>query len=234
MLKYQQIANQIEQFIEENQLQQGEKLPILENLMNQYNASKSTIVKALDLLEKKGIIFQVRGSGTFVRRKDRKGYISLLSNQGFKKDLDQFEITTKVMDLQVVKPTKEVAENLNILSDQDVYHVKRIRYIHGQTLCVEESYYNKEIVTYLNKEIVTESIFHYIQEGLGLKVGFSDMYMQMGKLNDEEARLLGLIAGEPKMSAETIFFLSSGKPFDFSKITYNYQQAQFFIQGTNM
>lgn len=233
MLKYQQIVTEIEKYIEDNALQQGDKLPVLEALMAQFEVSKSTITKSLDLLEKKGVIFQVRGSGIFVRRLKRKGYISLLTNQGFKKDLEDFNITSKVIELDVRKPTQEAAHNLNIGLDDDIYYVKRIRYINGQTLCLEESYYNKSIITYLNKEIVCESIFNYIREGLGLKIGFSDSYLRVDKLNEEEAEYLGLENGAPKLDVESIIHLTNGQPFDFSKITYNYQQSQFFIQANS-
>ncbi|PLS04259.1 GntR family transcriptional regulator [Neobacillus cucumis] len=233
MLKYQQIALEIEKHIEENELQQGDKLPVLETLMAQFNVSKSTITKSLDLLEKKGVVFQVRGSGIFVRRHKRRGYVSLLSNQGFKKDLKDFHVTSKVIEMDVRKPTQEAADNLNIGLHDDVYFIKRVRYVNGQTLCLEESFYNKSIITYLNNEIVSESIFHYIKEALGLKVGFSDMYLHVDKLNQEEAAYLGLKEGAPKLTVETIFHLTNGQPFDFSKVTYNYEQSQFFIQANN-
>ena len=112
--------------------------------------------------------------------------------------------------------------------------MKRIRYINGQTLCLEESYYNKAIITYLNKEIVSESIFHYITEALGLKVGFSDVYLLVDKLNEEEATYLGLEKNSPKLLVESLFHLTNGQPFDFSKVTYNYQQSQFFIQANSL
>lgn len=231
MLKYQHIAAEIETYIQEHALQQGDKLPVLDELMLQFGVSKSTIIKSLELLEEKGVIFQVRGSGIFVRRHGRKGYISLLKNQGFTRDLEEFPVTSQVLLLEIVKPNREVASNLNIAPDQDVYHVKRIRYIYEQTLCVEESYYNKAIVTYLNNEIVSDSIFDYIRDGLGLRIGFSDSYLHVDKLNAEEAGHLRLQPGEPKLEVETIFHLSNGQPFDFSKITYNYVQSQFFIQA---
>ncbi|OXS75803.1 GntR family transcriptional regulator [Domibacillus enclensis] len=231
MLKYQQIASDIERYIEENALQQGDKLPVLEALMARFEVSKSTITKSLDLLEKKGVVYQVRGSGIFVRRHKRKGYISLLSNQGFKKDLEGFQITSKIIEFDVRKPTQEAADNLNISQEEDVYYVKRVRYINGQTLCLEESYYSKSIITFLNKEIVSESIFDYIREGLGLNVGFSDIYLQAGRLNEEEAGYLGLEKGFPKFYVETLFHLTNGQPFDFSKVTYNFEQSQFFIQA---
>lgn len=52
MLKYQQIAEEIEKYIEEHGLKQGSKLPVIETLMKQFEVSKSTITKTLELLEK--------------------------------------------------------------------------------------------------------------------------------------------------------------------------------------
>lgn len=233
MLKYQQIAHDIEVYIEENNLKQGSKLPVSETLIAQYSVSKSTITKTLDLLERKGIVFQVRGSGIFVRRQNRKGYISLLSNQGFKKDLEDLSIISKVLELDIRKPTLEVASNLQVDIEEDIYYVKRIRYIDQKTLCLEESHFNKSIITYLNKEIVTESIFHYITEALGLKVGFSDLYFHIDQLSKEEADYLGLEENLPKLVAESIFHLTNGHPFNYSIVTYNYQQSQFFVQANS-
>lgn len=230
MIKYQQIAEEIETYIEENALQQGDKLPVLEALITYFDVSKSTVTKALELLEKKGIVFQVRGSGIFVRRQKRKGYMGLLSRQGFKKELEGVQLTSKVIELEVKKPTEEAAHHLNIGPNDDVYYVKRVRYVSGQTLCLEESYYNKSIVTYLNKEIVSESIFDYIEKGLGVKIGFSDVYLHAEKLKQEEAKLLCLESEAPAFYIETIFYLTNGQPFDFSKVTYHYEQSRFFIQ----
>ncbi|MCM3672091.1 GntR family transcriptional regulator [Mesobacillus maritimus] len=231
MLKYQQIANDIEKYIEDHALQQGTKLPVLETLIAQFQVSKSTITKALDLLERKGVIFQVRGSGIFVRRHKRKGYISLLSNQGFARDLEEFDLTSEIIELEVKKPTEEVALNLNMDLEEDVYYVKRVRFMNGKTLCLEESFYNKSLIPYLNHEIVKDSIFNYISDALGLKVGFSDIYLHVGTLTEEEAGFLQLDTGAPKLYVESIFHLTNGQPFDFSKVSYNYEQSQFFIQA---
>ncbi|WP_050183529.1 GntR family transcriptional regulator [Domibacillus robiginosus] len=224
MIKYQQIAAEIETYIEENALVQGDKLPVLEALMTHFNVSKSTVTKALELLEKKGAVFQVRGSGIFVRRQKRKGYMDLLSHQGSE------NITSKVIELEVKKPTKEAAHHVNVEPDEDVYYVKRVRYRNGQALCLEESYFNKSIVTYLNKEIVSESIFDYIQKGLGVKVGFSDVYLHAGKLKREEAKHLCLENGAPSLYVESIFHVTNGQPFAFSTVTYHFEQSHFFVQ----
>jgi GntR family transcriptional regulator of bglA len=52
-------------------------------------------------------------------------------------------------------------------------------------------------------------------------------------LTEEEAGYLGLKQGMPKLYVETVFHLTNGQPFDFSKITYNYEQSQFVIQANS-
>ncbi|WP_214692358.1 GntR family transcriptional regulator [Exiguobacterium sp. s160] len=231
MLKYQQIANEIDQYIHEQNLKQGDKLPVLEQMMSQYAVSKSTITKALELLERKGIIFQLRGSGIFVRRHNRPGYMSLFSTQGFKSNLGDRILTSDVLDVSVMKPDALVAENLGIDVTDDVYRVERVRYVDGEVLCHEESYYVKAIVPYLNREIVADSIFDYVQSALGVTIGFSDMYLQVGRLTDVEAGHLGLQENDPTLRIETIFHLTNGKPFDYSRITYHYEHSQFVVQA---
>lgn len=233
MLKYQEIALKIEEKIHQEQLEQGTRLPSLGELITHYQVSKSTIVKSLAILESRGIIFQVQGSGIFVRRRKRTGYISFMENQGFTQDLEEFQLTSTVLNLDIVHPTEEVMNNLNCSSEDEVYHVKRIRYINGQTLCVEESYYKKEIVPYLNKEIVNDSIFKYLQTALNINIGFSDKYLNVGKINSELAEQLQLPNKSPALFVEELFYLNTGEPFDFSKTIYNYEHSQFFLQGSN-
>ncbi|WP_445001702.1 GntR family transcriptional regulator [Exiguobacterium alkaliphilum] len=231
MLKYQQIAAEIEQYINDQDLKQGDKLPVLEQLMSQYGVSKSTVTKALELLERRGVIFQLRGSGIFVRRHNRPGYMSLFSTQGFKSNLGDRVLTSDVLDVSITKPSEDVANNLGIAVSDDVYRVERVRYVDGEVFCYEESYYVKAIVPYLNREIVADSIFDYVQSALGVTIGFSDMYMQVGRLNETEAGYLGLKMDDPTLRIETIFHLTNGKPFDYSRITYHYEHSQFVVQA---
>lgn len=234
MLKYEQTATEIEAYIEQNALQQGDKLPVLDQLIRQFEVSKTTMTKALELLERKGIIFQVRGSGIFVRKSNRKGYFNLFSTQGFKQNLIDYDITSRLLELEVIACPEDLAHNLAITPGTDIYFVKRIRYIDGRLLCLEESYYVKALVPYLNREIVEQSIFEYLETALGLNIGFSDMYMHVGKLPETIAEHLELEAGDPALTVETIFHLTNGRPFDYSVITYHYEHSQFVVQANGL
>lgn len=232
MLKYQQIANNIENYIYDNDFCQGTKLPTVEALASDYNVSKSTIVKALESLVLKGIVYQVQGSGIFVRRRNRTGYIDLNVTTGFTTTLKDFKITSKVLSFEIINPSEEIAKSLECSMEDEVYSVKRIRYIDNNIMCYEESYYKKSVVTYLTKEIAEKSIFEYLEAALGLNIGFSDRYVHIDKLNDDVANILELNSGDPAMTVFEQIYLASGLTFNFTKLTYHYKHTQFFLQSS--
>ncbi|MHC5227055.1 GntR family transcriptional regulator [Enterococcus sp. LJL99] len=234
MLKYKEIALEIENHILESNLKQGTKLPKFEELIQTYQVSKSTIVKALNVLENRGVIYQIQGSGVFVRRQKKVGYINMIENHGFTADLEQFDITSKILSLEMITPDQEVKEALTLSDEEKVYWVKRIRYINEQVLCVEESFYRCSIVPYLNNEIADQSIFNYLKTALKLTIGFSDKYLQVVKVNQSTSTDLGVQPNDPSLFVEELFYLSSGIPFDFSRTFYHYEHAQFFLQSTNL
>lgn len=78
MLKYEEIAQQIRSMLENGVYQAGDRLPNIEQLKTKYCVSKSTVIKALETLEKNGYIYQSRGRGIFVRSPKRSGYINYL------------------------------------------------------------------------------------------------------------------------------------------------------------
>lgn len=231
MLKYEKVALDISNMIIEKGLKAGDKLPSISELMEMYDVSKSTIVKVLALLEEEAVIYQARGSGIYVRNKKRDGYISLFTTQGFSTDLSNHNITSKVIEFKECLATDDVKMQLKLEDNSTVYKVKRLRYLDGKTLCIETSYFNKEIVLFLNKELVEGSIFNYLKDNLKVKIGFSDIYSYVTKLNEKDASLLELEKGDPCYHVEQIFYTSTGIPFDYSHLKFNYLNSQFYTPG---
>ena len=217
MLKYQQIAKEIENYIYSNSLPQGTKLPTVENFAFDYKVSKSTI-----------------GSGIFVRRRNRTGYIDFNILAGFTSSLKEFKITSKVLDFDIIKADNKIAQLLECNLNDEIYKIKRIRYINNEIMCYEESYYKKSVVPYLTKEIAKESIFEYLNSALNLNMGFSDRYFNVIKLDKHIANLLELNPNDPAMSVLEQIYLSSGIMFNFSKIIYHYKHTQFYSQSTSI
>ena len=232
MLKYQIIANEIENNIYSNDLPQGTKLPTVEALASEYKVSKSTIVKAVESLVSKGLVYQLQGSGIFVRRRNRSGYIDLNVTQGFTTSLKEFNITSKVLEFNLIRADEEIAKLIECDVNDEAYFIKRVRYINDEIMCYEEAYYKKSIVPYLTEEIAKGSIFEYLQTALNLKPGFSDRYLHLEKLDNNLANILKLEPGDPAMVVLEQIYLPSGVSFNVSKLVYNYKNTQFFLQSS--
>lgn len=233
MNKYHDVANKINLFIQENNLTRENKLPTLTELASTYEVSKNTIIKALEVLETNGIVYQVRGSGTYVRGRHRKGFVNLTDVQGFHSNFREFNLSSEVIELKEIEASSNIAEILELTNRETVYYIKRVRYIESRPFCVEESYYLKTVVPHLNEDIASKSIFNYLTKDLKINIHFSDLFMRIGKLNQEEAGYLGLETHDPSLNIESIYYLSNGRPFNYSLIKYHHEEAQFFVQGNN-
>lgn len=233
MLKYQAVAHKILTHIEENKLQKGDKLESIEALAERYETSKNTIIKALDVLDSKGIIYQVRGSGIFVRGHKRKGYINLLEMKEVTSSLKNFNTQTEVLALEVQISEAEIEANLELEDKAELYYVKRLHAIEGRPFSIEESYYLKEFVPYLNQEIAEASIFDYLERDLELGFAFVDHFMRIVTLAPENRQLLNLRRQKSGLLIESVYSLKNGRPFNYKKTLFHPDEAQFFVMGQN-
>ncbi|MCX8659515.1 GntR family transcriptional regulator [Gilliamella sp. B2772] len=231
MLKYQDVAKKIQQSIYQQNLPKDTQLPNIEGLIQQYQVSRTTIIKALNRLERHGVIYQIQGSGIFVRQPKKRGYLNFLESHGFSVDLNDLPGASQVFNVDVIQPNAKVKENLQCEDGEEVYYIKRLRLVEGKVYGFEQSYYRKKIISYLNREIAGNSIFSYVKEICKINIGFSDKYFKAIKLDEEIAPYLGLKPGDPALCVEEIFYTTAGEPFDFSRIIYHYDNAKFYVQS---
>lgn len=225
-IKYKEIGQSIEKDIVDGMYSESSKLPTEEELMRKYEVSRNTIRKAISLLVDRGYIYQVQGSGIFIRETSKEGFITLGNMRGLTGDFPSKKITTKLLELRVIKADEEIANELRCNIGIDIYFVKRLRFLDGESFAIEYSYYNKDMVPYLNKEIAEKSIYEYILKHLKLNIGFADKIIYCDKLDKEHSKLLCLDEGDPATIIEDTVFLTNGLIFDKSKVIYNYRMAK--------
>ena len=111
MLKYEDVAEKIKQMIYQQSMPKGTQLPNIEGLINQYQVSRTTIIKALNRLERHGVIYQVQGSGIFVRQPKKVSYLNFLESHGFSVDLNDLPGSSQVFNVDLMQPNVKVKEN---------------------------------------------------------------------------------------------------------------------------
>ena len=173
-----------------------------EKLIEEYKVSRNTIRNAIKILINLGIVYSVQGNGMFVRAPKKKGTVYLNSTRGVTMDNPGNKIVNKLL--------------------------KRLRIVDCIPYALERTYYNKDIVPYLGKEIAEGSIFRYLKDDLKLSFGFADKYLTAIKLSKEDAKLLNLNENDPAIMINDNIHLSNGLLFNTSNIIYNYQATNFY------
>lgn len=70
--KYEKIINWIQDEIRGGKLLQGNKLPSENCMMAQFQVSRQTVRRAMEVLEEKGIVDSRQGSGTYITVNTRR------------------------------------------------------------------------------------------------------------------------------------------------------------------
>lgn len=230
--KYEVVVEQLEKEIVDGIFDSNRKLPTEEELMKRFDVSRNTIRKAIEILVSKGYIYQVQGSGIFLREFSKPGCITMKDMSGLTKSLENEKLESKLIELTLIDADEELANKMKCNIGTKIYFVKRVRYVNDEAFVIEESFYNKDIIPYLNEEICNNSIYKYIEEDLKLKIGFADKIISCRKLDEEEAGLLNLQKDDPVLMLENTVFLSSGVIFDISKDKYNYTKTKLLSLAT--
>ena len=84
MLKYVEISNDIRNKIIDGIYLPNEKLPYEKDICDEYNSSKMTVKKALDILVAEGLLVKRRGSGTFVKDINPKERDNLIASTQYR------------------------------------------------------------------------------------------------------------------------------------------------------
>lgn len=225
-VKYKEIANDLEQEIRDGKFDQRKKLPTEDELIKTFEVSRNTIRKAINQLVNRGYIYQVQGSGMFLREESGTDYINLGSLRGLTKDLNSRKIETKILNIQVIEANGGIAKQLHCEAGTKLYSIKRLRIVDDEPYSIEVSYFKKDIVPYLNEDIATSSIYSYLIDDLKLNIGFADKVINSEKIDVESAKLLKVNPQDPALIIENTVCLTNGTIFELSKSIFHYQKAK--------
>ena len=173
MNKYEEIANELRRRIAESEYAEGEMLPDQIALSKEFNVSRMTLKKAIDIIAMEGLVFRKRGVGTFVLKSAlwNTSDSKIDDYTGLSKQFPNKKVESKIILFDIVFPSKELQSLLMIEENDPVYHIKRLRIIDNKPYILEETYFVAGLVQQLTEETIYASIYEYIQQILGLKIG---------------------------------------------------------------
>jgi len=233
--KYYQLASIIRQQVEDGRFNAHEPIPSERQLEQQYNLSRPTVRQAIDLLERQGYLYRIRGKGTFVSPpKLQKGMHELTS---FTEDMLSRGLVPghKILIFEEVVPPEKIAQQLEINDlERKVLRIKRLRYGNKDPIGIQDSYLaipNGQQV--LRAEVEKNgSIYAVLKEKFGLYPTEADETLEVTLASPEEAEMLNIPVGSPLLLNERLSWTQNRQAFEFVHILYRGDRYKYYVRLT--
>lgn len=157
---YLKFAQTIKSAVRNGTLEHGNILPGERDLSQLTGVSRITVRNAMEALEKEGVVTRSRGYGTQINNifeyslKEAPGFSQQVALLGKKP-------STLWVNRQIVKCPADVADRLTISAGDEVFLLKRIRYVDDEAVSIEESYVPVGLIG--NVEDIGISLYDYFR-----------------------------------------------------------------------
>lgn len=227
---YQQLAHSIKKAVDEQKLKENDKIPAENEFCKIYDLSRTTVRQALDILEKDGYIYKLRGKGSYVSTP--KIYQNRSSFSKFYDDMRSLGKVpvSKIISLKIKVADAYVREKMQLEENEMLCQIKWIRYGNNEPLIYETINLNYKLVDGIEmKELTDKKLYDILSEEYGIKMTHGKELFYPCKLDINEAKNLGLKENDLGMKVERIVF--QGK--DVVEYTTSTVRGDRFIYTTN-
>ena len=192
----------------------GSFIPREPDLCNQFNVSRTTLRKAMELLEQEGFVDIQQGRGTKVL--DYKTTQKLNYVTSFSETLEAkgYSVQSKSMYIDMVIPPGNILEELLLPPETEVVRIQRIQLANGKPIAIITNYIITELVPGIISDSGTfVSLYHHLEEKYGIKITSARDDIKAKVSDFLESELLQIPVGSPLIVDRRVTF-SLSKPIE--------------------
>jgi len=138
---YYQLLIILKEKIESGVWKPGDIIPTEQELMEQYDISRSTTRQAILALVNDGYLHREKSKGTIVSSPTgRMRFVGSLMS--FSEEMESKKIPhhSQIINQEVIPASETIAEKFQIKTGSPVYHLKRVRYVNDRPFLLDEHY----------------------------------------------------------------------------------------------
>jgi len=227
--KYRQIYERLAERMKTGEYAAESKLPSETELMQEYEASRGTVRKALDLLQEHGYVRKHHGKGVFVLQRDQIEFQfnGIVSFSEVYASLLGRSIQTSVASFEEIEAPTWLADRMNLDPGTRMYRVERVRNFDGEDVILDVNYFVKDLVPGLTKEIAARSIYGYVEHELGLQISYAKRKIAAEDVTELDRLRLDLHDYEYVIVITNDTFLYEGRQFEYTESRHRLDKFQF-------
>lgn len=225
--KYQIIYQELLKQIEKGIWKPKELLPSENELMDTHQVSRDTIRKSLQLLAQNGYIQKTKGKGSIVLDYNKIAFP--VSGVTSFKELSKHmkgEVKTIVKKCHQILASEELKKRMYI-EDGDIWEIERIRNIDGENVILDKDYLKASVIPVISKEVAEDSLYAYIEDELGLRVGFARKEITVVKATNEEKEILDLGDYDIVVLVSSYCYLEDATLFQYTESKHRPDKFRF-------
>ncbi|GCE49925.1 GntR family transcriptional regulator [Thermosporothrix hazakensis] len=228
---YVQVEDTLLARITSGELPPGSQLPTEEELIKEFDVSRTTIRKTIQSLLQQGLVEIRRGKGTFVTLPKITQELTELT--GFVEDMQVQgrTPTAKVLGRQIVAANDVVARQLIVPEGTPVVQIYRVRLADNIPVSFDETYLPRELgEKILAENLETDPIFTLLEQKYETPLIEAKYQMEAVAASPVVAEALEIEVGSPIFLIERTSYTEGNRPVDYEKLHYRGDQIRFVTQ----
>ena len=216
-----QMEEMIREKLETGTWAPGSLIPSENELSHTNGVSRMTARNVVTRLVQEGLLFRIPGKGTFVT--EQKIEAKSLSYEGIREQLERlgYEVTTKLLSVQVDKGNKDVRQKLELDDNAKVYIIRRTRLVKEVPLSLHTSYVPVTLAPELDKlNLVDEQLCSILSIIYNLNRCRIYEELESVAATKEEAELLEVPVNHPLLLLQDTIVDQNGTPFEYAKVVF--------------
>ncbi|MBI9046598.1 MAG: GntR family transcriptional regulator [Anaerolineaceae bacterium] len=226
---YIQVKNALTEYIEDNKFPPGHQFPGEADLCTAFDVSRTVIRQALREMETLGLIYRVKGRGTFIAEpKIRESLFQELT--GFYQDMISkgYRPKSTVLKQEIVAANKKVAAYLELKEGAQIIQIDRLRFVNQEPIVLTSTYLPYEICApLLEIDLANQSLYAYLEREHGLYITRGKRFFEAVIANPMEAEMLQIEAGSPLILINSISYLADGTPLEYYHAVHRGDRSRF-------
>lgn len=210
----------------------GELLPPEPMLEEEFQVSRTTVRKAIELLVQEGYVVKKQGFGTQVIRRKSIQNLNILTSISAALERKGYEIGIRSCYIETLPADEEKARKLSVSEGTPLVCIHRIRTADGMPVCIMENYIIASYVPGLENEENIERLYPVLKNRYGINITGSRDRISACNASFEEAQILGVPVKAALLTVERVCSVDK-RPIelDYARIVASHYEFEVFFEA---
>lgn len=226
---YMKVYSQMKELIFNETYPIGSLVPREPDLCEKFGVSRTTLRKAMELLEQEGIVDIQQGRGTEVLNYKTTQKLNQVSSFSETLEAKGYKVQSKSMYIDMIVPPNNVLDDLQLAPDTEVVRIQRIQLANGKPIAIITNYIIPDLVPGIISDSGTfVSLYHHIESKYGIKITAARDTIKAKVADFLESELLQIPTGSPLIVDRRITY-SLSKPIEVVVMIVDGSKYEFSV-----